>query len=410
MEFVNFDTLNKKKIDILCKDKIIKTLHKLETINKRNKYNNIKNIEKKILNNFYIDSTKYKILFDNSLEKLIKNIILNIIHSYTQKKKQIPHIVSTTAESKHINKILKYLELKKLCYITLIPPNLYGVISKEIISKSIKYNTCAVILTYTNNILGTINNIPSIGSMLHNNDIPLIVDCDNIIGYKYLDLNIENIDILFYNFNSIYGPEDLSVSIINNELISGYNLYLNDLELSKYNIYPQIESSEICLKYLKKKSIKNINNINKNFKNIIIDELNKKFKYIKYINLLALLNNSDYINNYDDNIYFTVLEPDIDNYNDDMILSNIFSFSIYRKNGNLISNERIKKELKKKKIIISLGDNTNNLNKSDNILLNLKIPEDIRRGFIRISFSINHKEDNITKLIKNIIKIINNIK
>ena len=164
--------------------------------------------------------------------------IFEILYKKISKKK--PHFIVSSTENKYIIKICQELLKNNNISLTIINPDINGLITSNLIKKNIKSNTCLIIINYCNNILGYINDISNIALLSKNNNI--LFHCD--ISYIFLEkkqLHLDNIDIITYSYTK-YLNKTINI-IINNNKITYLNTdnFINHLltyenKVNKFNI------------------------------------------------------------------------------------------------------------------------------------------------------------------------------
>jgi cysteine desulfurase family protein len=107
------------------------------------------------------------------------------------------HVITTMIEH---NSVLRPIEhLKNLgVEVTTLPVDLNGYIYMPNLKNSLKKNTKAVIINHGSNVLGTIQDVESIGALTKSLGILLIVDGAQTVGYLDMDVRKMNIDILAF--------------------------------------------------------------------------------------------------------------------------------------------------------------------------------------------------------------------
>lgn len=85
------------------------------------------------------------------------------------------------------------------------------------LDKLLSKKTKIISLTYCSNVLGTINNIGEIFSLVkkYNSDIITVVDSAQIISHKKIDCSNLNIDFLVFSSHKLYGPTGVGILYIN---------------------------------------------------------------------------------------------------------------------------------------------------------------------------------------------------
>ena len=118
------------------------------------------------------------------------------------------------------NAVMRPLVERGISYTTLNSDE-YGHIIPELIKEKISSKTKACIIQAANNVNGCIQDIHSIGKVLKEFNILLIVDSAQALGHIDLDMVNDNIDILcFTGHKGLLGPQGTGGFIAKKEIIS----------------------------------------------------------------------------------------------------------------------------------------------------------------------------------------------
>lgn len=362
----------------LISSKISDEINKLQHLITNNNINIdviINKYKEYIYNYLSLSNTKYDIIITNGFKSY--SIIYNIIPIFFNKKIHI--IISNTDES------ILYTSYKNLIHnnqieITILSPNKYGLITIEDITNATKKNTKVIIIPYSNKELGTFNNIKDINNYCKSNNIIYISNINYLFGYHNIK-HINNIDILFFTFDNIYGPAEISLFLIKKKLI-------ND------NINNFFNKTNYCLNIKKhipiiSGSLHSLINIikNRNEKNSKIKSL-KCYFLDKISQIIPIIRYNDYNNMYTQSI----IKLSIIIINDSFLdKSHTILFSIFS-NKIKINNNNILKYFESKNIFI------NNL--SMNIINSINYDNKIKNGLISLSFGDHNKQSDINNFIK----------
>ncbi len=125
------------------------------------------------------------------------------------------HVITTASEHNSVLRPLKALNLKGVS-ITVVPIDLKGRVSLVDIEKEIKRNTKLVVINHVSNVLGTIQDINSIGELCRRKEIIFLVDVCQSLGLLPIDIKKDNIDLLaFSGHKLLYGPQGIGGIYIN---------------------------------------------------------------------------------------------------------------------------------------------------------------------------------------------------
>lgn len=117
------------------------------------------------------------------------------------------HVISTVIEH---NSVLRPLNsLKEMdVEVTLVKVDQLGYVNPKDIEKEIRKNTKMIIVNHCSNVLGSIQDIESIGKIAEENEIIFMVDGSQSAGVIPIDVKKYNIDILaFPGHKGLFGPQ-----------------------------------------------------------------------------------------------------------------------------------------------------------------------------------------------------------
>jgi cysteine desulfurase len=92
-----------------------------------------------------------------------------------------------------------------------IPVDKFGLINLDKLRESLSKKTIVTSIMYANNEIGTIQPIKDISEIVHDKGKYLHVDASAAIGYLPIDVKKDNIDLLSFSSNDIYGPRGAGV-------------------------------------------------------------------------------------------------------------------------------------------------------------------------------------------------------
>lgn len=366
----------------------------------------ITNSKKYILSHCGVNPSTYSVIFTSGGSESNSFIIKSTTVSYKRLKNKKPHVIISAIEHHSIIDCCEDLVNYNCIELTKIKPNKYGIIESESVKKEIKDNTCLISIMFSNNEIGSINNIKEIGSIAHKNNIPMHTDAVQLFGKFKINLQKNNIDAISVSFHKFYSPTGIGMMIIKNEFVEGYELKSLINGTQQGGLRGGTESVPQIAGALKGLKVNFTNRIEKNkklliFRNYFIDTLNE---YISMIYLDKYLSDIEkYKNKYD---YLFVLYGPHRNltksYVPNTILMSIVSHK--KKFCNII----LKKDLEKYGIIIAIGSACSTKNKkSSHVIHNLNATDEIKRGTVRISFGDYNKNSDINKFIPALMLCIN---
>ena len=117
------------------------------------------------------------------------------------------HVISTMIEHNSVLRPLNSLN-KQGVEVTLISVDKRGYINIKDIEKNIKSNTKMIIINHSSNVLGTIQDIETIGMLAKSKGILFMIDSSQSAGSISIDIKRDNIDILaFSGHKGLMGPQ-----------------------------------------------------------------------------------------------------------------------------------------------------------------------------------------------------------
>ena len=357
-----------------------------DSVNYIKKHNNIKN---------------YEVLFTSGATESNCSIINMVVNSWNKFSNHKPHIITSSIEHYSIIKCIKSLVKNNKLSCTFINPKKNCMIDPLDIKKNIKKNTCLISIMYANNEIGSINPMKDIAKIAHSNNIPLHSDITQIYGKYKLNISELGIDTFSMSFHKIYGPVGLGILGISNKLLKGYELegiitgkQQNSIRSGTEPVPLIAAGIESIINTFNKRDEKNkkLNLLRNEFINI----LKKHIYYLEYDKLLKIKNENDV----KEDLLFSIIGENSD------LLPNTILLCLLIKNKD-ICNVKIRDELNKKGIIISIGSTCNTYNKKASHVLDfLNFSNYIKRGILRISIGDNNSKKDIKKICKELIYIL----
>ncbi len=300
-----------------------------------------------------------KIEFILNNTKACNNIIKHISQSYKK-----PHIIVASTDDSYVISYCKTLEKNGIIDISIANLNEYGIIND--ITKYLTKKTKLVIIPYVNTDIGTINNINNISTICKDKGVLLYSNIDYLFG-RLNKYDLSNINFISIPFTSIGGPKDISLLV-----------HKSDIKFD--STICAIKNIESIMNSLL--SISSFKNTTTNFKKIFIKKIDEIFNIIEY---------KDYIKLYKPSIskISIVLINDI---NDKINSLNkyILCLSIFSKD-KLINNINFKNI---EHIFLPTLPNV--------------FDDYIKKGYLIITFDHINDENQINKLLKDIILTIQN--
>jgi len=166
----------------------------------------------------------YHILFTSGASESNCTIIHMVVDAWHKNVGGRPHIITSSIEHKSVLESLQQLADAKRLDVTLIEPNMYGVIDPADIEAAIRKNTALVTIMFANNELGSIQQVRKIGAIAHAHQVPFHTDAVQIFGKIAIDIPAFNIDALSMSFHKLYGPPGVGLLILRRSFVDGYKL------------------------------------------------------------------------------------------------------------------------------------------------------------------------------------------
>ena len=150
--------------------------------------------------NLFNTNNPMNIVFTSNATEALNIAIKGVI-------KQGDHVISTVIEHNSVLRPLNSLSKKGVC-VKLLDVDENGHISIADLKNNIKKNTKAIIINHASNVIGTLQNIETIGEIAKKNGILFIVDASQSAGVIPIDVNTANIDLLaFPGHKGLLGPQ-----------------------------------------------------------------------------------------------------------------------------------------------------------------------------------------------------------
>ncbi|WP_257284639.1 IscS subfamily cysteine desulfurase [Endozoicomonas sp. SESOKO1] len=128
-------------------------------------------------------------------------------HFYSKKGK---HIITSRIEHKAVLDTCRQLEREGF-EVTYLDPDKDGLITPEMVEKSLRDDTVLVTLMHVNNEIGVINDIEAIGNLTRSRKIVFHVDAAQSAGKIPLNMETMKVDLLSISAHKLYGPKGIGV-------------------------------------------------------------------------------------------------------------------------------------------------------------------------------------------------------
>ncbi|MFO2463991.1 aminotransferase class V-fold PLP-dependent enzyme [Pseudomonas sp. 15FMM2] len=118
------------------------------------------------------------------------------------------HIITSQIEHKATLDTARQLQKAGIA-VTYLVPDAEGLISVEALNEALREDTFLVSLMLVNNELGTLNDIPAIGTRVREHGALLHVDAAQGVGKVVIDLARWPVDLMSFSAHKLYGPKGI---------------------------------------------------------------------------------------------------------------------------------------------------------------------------------------------------------
>lgn len=346
------------------------------------------------------NTTEYIVIYTSGASESNCTMIQSTVHSYFKQFNNKPHVIASSIEHKSILDCLQSLSEQNYCEYSLVNPTYGGHIRPEDVVRYIKKNTCLVCVMHANNETGAINQLSVLGELLHKYGI--ILYCDTVQTFGKLPPNpkISNIDGFCVSFHKLHGPPGMGALIIKKQIADNfipiiYGSQNGGLRGGTENTLGLGASLCALNETMNDRHVKN----KKMFalKDQLMTELSKRIPTRSYV---------DYVSRIQKNKIPEIEIIYLSNNSNDY-LPNTLLLSVVKHTKPYVCNVKIKKELAKKNIIISVGSACNTSSKNaSHVLYSMNADEFIRKGALRISLCDYNTVNDIYAFIVEFLTII----
>lgn len=167
----------------------------------------LQNVRRKLAA-FFGFSSPDRVVFTSNSTDALNLAILGLTQQRT-------HVVSTRLEHNSVLRPLFHLkQIGKIDY-TLVDFDSHGLVKPADIAAALKSNTRLVIINHASNVLGTVQDIKTIGYICAQKGIPLLIDASQSAGYVPFHMEAWNVSaIAFTGHKSLLGPTGIGGLII----------------------------------------------------------------------------------------------------------------------------------------------------------------------------------------------------
>ena len=340
-----------------------------------------------------INQNLYRIIFTSCATESNCTIIRSIIDAYTEHVGAMPHVVCSSCEHKATLSQLDSLRERGLIDCTYVSPDSAGIISPANIQASIATNTCLIICMHANNETGAINNIKEIGRIAHAANVPFHCDAVQTFGKAPLNPIANNVDSFSVSFHKLQGPPGVGLLVIKEQLLVGHKLQpsiygsQNDGMRGGTENLPGIGASYFALKLAMNERIKKNAKV-RSIKQYIVTEISSRIPTRTYTEYLRDPPKHD-------------LEIIFISQCDERYLANTILLSVVKLTAPKLCNVKLKNELEKRGVIVSIGSACNTSSKmASHVLYALGADEYVRAGVLRISLGDDNTLDEAKSFVQ----------
>lgn len=345
------------------------------------------------------DPSEYKIIFTSGASEANCTILNGIVSAYSETVRGIPHIVMSAIEHKSLIDQAKSFESRGCATVTFVNPDISGHVQPAAVEAAIKPNTCIVCVMHANNETGAINDIEKIGKISHKHNIPFHCDTVQTFGKNPLNPTTSHVDSFCISFHKFQGPPGIGALVIKQQLLSGYKLSpmifgsQNESLRGGTENLPGIGAAFDATKLTMNGRTKK-NSTMSSIKKYIIDTISTKIPSQNYRSYITASGAKPEIE--------IVFLSEMTGY-----LSNTILLSVVKRTKPPICNTKMREELERRGIVVSVGSACNTANtKASHVLYAMGANDLIRRGALRISLGDDTTIDDAKKFIIEFMQVI----
>lgn len=344
---------------------------------------------------------KYKVLFTSGASEANCTALQSILDAYAEVTGNKPHIVMSAIEHKSLIEMSRAYVERGRAAATYVQPTASGHIRPEDVAAAITPTTAIVCVMHANNETGAVNDIRAIGAIAHRANVPYHCDTVQTFGKYPLEPNRDNVDSFCISFHKFHGPPGVGALVIKQQLLIGYKLYpmiygtQNEGYRGGTENLPGIGAAyEATKTTMNSRASKNDRVMR--LKKYIMGEIAARIpsrQYIQYTKGTA--GNKP-------EIEVVFLSGSTDYY-----LPNTILLSVVKRGKTPICNAKIKTDLEKKGIVVSVGSACNTASpKASHVLYAMGADELIRKGAIRVSLSDDTTTEDVKKFVQEFLLVV----
>jgi cysteine desulfurase len=349
------------------------------------------------------DPLCYRLVFTSGASESNCTIVQTVVDSYIASSDRTPHIVASAIEHRSILDLVQVLVDRGTITATLIKPNIRGYILPELVLRAIQPNTCLVTVMQANNETGAINDVHSIGAIAHQHNIPFHTDIVQMFGKDPIQPRV-NVDSYSISFHKFGGPPGVGLLAIRHKLVIGYKLQplihgaQNDGLRGGTENLPGIGASYTALQLAMTDRLTKNNSISI-LKSCIVSGIAARIPTRTYSEYVAATSKG--IGNGPPLEIVLLSSADIN------CLSNTILLSIVKRSTPYICNSKVKSELEREGIIVSVGSACNTSStRASHVLYAMGADELIRKGALRITLGDTNTMNEAVTFVRTFVEIV----
>jgi cysteine desulfurase len=351
----------------------------------------------------------YSVIYTSGASESNATAIRSAVDAYGYSSDEKPHIICSSIEHPSVIECIARLAEIDACIVEWINPDECGFIDPILISAAIKPNTILIVVMHANHELGSINNISEIARIAKQRDVPFHCDCTQ----TFMKVNMPRIlpDSISISFHKVHGPPGVGALLINNSLVGKWKGIIHGRQQGGFrggteNIYGIAGSNRSSIYFAEHYVSDNMQTL-KTYCCKILKAMGFSLiiwrEYMSKINTTKLVQSSNTTGNLQpSDVLIVVTELDKSRY-----LPTIFTIAVIFKKQTDLCNVKIKEQLQDKGIYISIGSAcTTRDPEASHVLYAIGADEHIRKGILRLSFSIDTTDEHIKRFCKAFYRII----
>lgn len=125
------------------------------------------------------------------------------------------HVITTVAEHNAVVRPLNHLARDQNITTTYLDIDKFGFIDLDQLEQSILPNTKMIVINHGSNVIGTVQDLSSIGDIARRRDVIFAIDSAQTAGVLPIDMHNDNIDVLvFTGHKGLFGPMGVGGMIV----------------------------------------------------------------------------------------------------------------------------------------------------------------------------------------------------